>query len=164
VSEFSVILTGGEARVPASWTEPVFTCRITGPAGWLDLDDHEHYIVAGDSFQAAQQTWRRQQITSPYVAGKFTTHAVPDTVQEQVNVWVLGINQGELQDNLAQLIDTFSQPEYDLVWSADQAAYTWHCEMADYSIDYSNTLLFARQLSFKAQIPRSPVVGMGPLS
>jgi hypothetical protein len=162
-ASIDVTRTGGGASIPTTWKEPLFTCHMTIPGGLMNLDDHEKYIVAGDSFTAQTMTWRRQQVQSPYVAGKFTTHAVPDMVTEQLNIWVLGDNQMHLQRNLADLIDAFSQVYYQITWSVDIQSYTWNCEMADYSIDFTNTLTFSRHLSFKANIPRLPAIIMGTL-
>jgi hypothetical protein len=162
-SGVSVVRSGGGAVVPQRYEEPPFTCKISVAGGWLSLEDHDHYYIAADSFQAAQMTWRRQTVQGPYVAGRFVTHAVPDTVTETLNVRVLGESQLQLQSNLADLIDAFSQMSYELVWSVEIMAYTWVCEMADYAIDFTNSLLFARNLSARFSIPRNPVIGMGSL-
>jgi hypothetical protein len=160
-SQIGVIATGGAARIPSKWKEADFTCRITGPDGWLNLDDHENYIVGSDSFAASAMQWRRNQVTSPYVAGKFTVGAVADQVTENVTVYVLGESQAELQINLANLIDAVSQVAFELSWTADNTSYTWSCDSADYTIDFINANLFARQLAVKLQIPRNPVIVMG---
>lgn len=159
-SKVSIVGSGGDSHIPQKWKEADFHCRMTGPDGWINLDDHENYIIASDSFASSATTWRRNQVTSPYVAGKFTASAIPDQVTENVNVYVLGESQTDLQINLANLIDAVSQPAFELQWSADNAVYIWECDCADYTIDFVNTNLYARQLSVKLQIPRNPTITM----
>ena len=160
-SAVSVIVSGGDALPAQDYSDAQFSCKITGPNGWINLDDHEHYIVAADSFASSATTWRRNQITGPYTAGKFTVSAVPDQVTENVNVYVMGGSQVELQRNLADLIDAVSQPYYQLVWTMDDASYAWDCDIADYSVEYSTATLFARKITVKLQIPRQPLLTMG---
>jgi hypothetical protein len=160
-STVSVITSGGDAIPTQDYRDARFACRITGSQGWINLDDHERYIVTADSFANSQTTWRRTQVQGPYVAGKFTVSAVPDQVTENVGVYVLGVSQADLQQNLADLIDAVSQPYFQLLWSMDEASYTWDCDTADYSIEYTTATLFARQLTVKLQIPRNPLVTMG---
>ena len=109
---------------------------MTIPGGrWLNLDDHEKYIVAAESFATSAVVWRRTQVQGPDVAGKFTVHAVPDQVTEQVGVYVLGSSQRDLQENLATLIDAVSQPSFQFLWSMDESSYAWDWRRtADYSI------------------------------
>lgn len=159
-SKVSIIGSSGGSSVPTVSKDTDFHCRMTGPDGWINLDDHENYIIASDSFAGSAMVWRRNQVTSPYVAGKFTASAIPDQVTESVNVYVLGESQTELQINLANLIDAVSQPAFELQWSADNATYIWECDCADYTIDFVNTNLYARQLSVKLQIPRNPTITM----
>lgn len=159
-SRVGIIGSGGDSRIPSTWREAEFHTRITGPNGWINLDDHQNYIVASDSFGSSATTWRRNQVTGPYVAGKFTVSAVPDQVTENVSVYVLGESQTELQLNLANLIDAASQPAFELQWSVDNAVYVWQCDCADYTIDFVNANLFARQLLVKLSIPRNPMIGM----
>lgn len=160
----SITTTGGGSRVPSQWKEADFTCRVTDPNGqWLNLDDHERYRVASESFASSATQWRRNQVQGPYTAGKFTTYAVPDQVTETFTVYVLGDSQTELQRNLADLIDTFSQPAFQLVWSVDESSYAWDCEAADYTIDFTNVNMFARNLTVKFQVLRQPAITMGSL-
>jgi hypothetical protein len=160
-SKVGIIGSGGDSSVPQQWKEADFHCRITGPYGWINLDDHQNYIVAAESFAASATTWRRTQVTGPYVAGKFTVSAVPDQVTENVTIYVLGESQTEMQINLANLIDAVSQPAFELQWSADNAVYIWQCDCADYTVDFVAANLYARHLAVKLQIPRNPVLGMG---
>ena len=164
VNGVGVVRSGGHAIVPQDWKEPPFTCWATGPTGWFNLDDHDRYYVGSDSFQSATMTWRRQTVQGPYVAGRYVTHAVPDTVTENLTIRVMGESQLQLQKNLADLIDTFSQISYNIVWSVDLMSYTWHCEMADYSIAYTNAELFARNVPVKFNVPRLPMIEMGSLA
>src|SRR5262249_54628021 len=97
----SVITSGGGATLPPDWKEPQITARVTTQHGdWLNIDDHEHYILAADSFAQSSTQMRRIQVQGPYVAGKFTVYSVPDEVTETVSVYVLGQTQTELQLNL----------------------------------------------------------------
>lgn len=163
-SSVAVVTTGGSAKVPTNWGEEPFACRITGPNNnWINLDDHENYITAADSFGSSATQQRRSQVTGPYVAGKFTTYAVPDQVTENVTIYVLGDSQTVLQANLANLIDAVNQLYFQLVWSVGETSYTWDCDCADYTIDFVNTSMFARQLSVKLSIPRNPVITMGSI-
>lgn len=160
-----VTLSAAGAYIPAKWTEAAFTCRVTTQHGtWLNLDDHERYIVAADSFGDTTTQMRRQNIQSPYVAGQFTVSAIPDQVQQGISVYVLGASQSELQINLKDLIDAFTQPAFQLVWSLDEASFTWDCEAADYTISFTNTGFFARTVNVKFQVPRHPQTMIGSLT
>jgi hypothetical protein len=160
-TQVEVTRSGGGAKVVQEWKEADFHCRITVSGSWLNLDDHENYIVEASSFAGSATTWRRNQVQSPYVAGKFTVSAVPDQVTENVAVYVLGDSQTDLMINLANLIDAISQPAFELQWSADNAVYIWQCDPADYTIDFINTNLYARKMLVKLQIQRSPLIGFG---
>ena len=160
-STAAIVISGGDAVPRMGDGTGIFACRMSYQGGWLYLDDLERYIVAADSFANSATTWRRVQVTGPYVAGKFTVSAVPDQVTEQVSLYVLGSSQSDLQSNLARLIDAVSQPYFQFVWSMDQASYIWDCDSADYSIQSTTATMFARQITVKLSIPRHPLLTRG---
>jgi hypothetical protein len=157
----AVVISGGDAAPARTEGDFVFACRMTGPQGWINLDDHERYIVGAESFATSATTWRRVQVQGPYVAGKFTVSAVPDQVTENVTVYVLGSSQSDLQANLAALIDAVSQPYFQFVFSIDETSYIWDCDCADYTVAYTTATLNARQITVKLQILRHPLLTMG---
>lgn len=122
----------------------------------LNLNDHVNYYVSSQVF-GAQVSFRRQTVQSPWIEGQFTVGAVRDVVQDKFAVEVMGPDQVTLQNNLQTLIAAFTQDYYDLTLQMDTAVYTYACEQADYTLDWTNTRFIAQQVLVTFAIRRSPV-------
>lgn len=121
----------------------------------LNINDHVNYQL-GDQILGGSQTWNRQSVKSPYVDGETLVNRTRAQVQEQFQVQVFGGTQTEMQQNIAALIAAFTQFTYQLSVQIDDATYTYQCDTADYTVDWTNFRMMAHKALVKFQIPRSP--------
>lgn len=135
-----------------------FSVQVEVPQGWLDLNDGLVYRVAADSFDSANQQFRRQQVISPFVGGKFTVNSVPDQVEETLAVWVNGVESIDLQDNIDNLINAMTQFHYQVRIDIDANRRVWNCEQADYTIGYSQVGMHNRVVKASFNLLRQPTV------
>lgn len=126
----------------------------------LDINDHVNYQV-GDQILGGNQTWNRQTVKSPYVDGEIMVNRTRGQVQEQFAVQVFGDTQVAMQQNIATLIDAFSQFTYQLSIEMENATYTYQCDTSDYTVDWTNTRMMAKKALVKLQFPRSPKLVSG---
>ena len=132
---------------------------------WLSLNDNSIYKVAADSIGGQSITWRKTEVTSPYVEGKFLVHAVKDMASANLTVWVTGYpfnahatGQNQLQNNIDALIAPFEQMSYQVRYSFGNSQITWDCQTADYSVEMSREYVHAMMVPVKFTIPRFPTV------
>jgi len=136
-----------------------FDVSIEVPQGWMSLNDGVIYRIHGESFaDGGAQQYRRQRITSPYVAGQFTVNAVQDIMEENITVYCFGYDFIDLQDNIDNLLLAFSQYSYQLRIDTDSNRRIWNCDLADYSVSYERTLQHNRISTVRLTIPRQPTV------
>lgn len=131
----------------------------------LDLNDHVNFYVSSDSILSGTIQFRRNTITSPYVASAFQVNAVPDIVQDVFAVEVMngGFGTTGLQNNYATLIQAFTfQYNFNLsfIWSSG-AIYTYSCQQSDYTTDWTQGRAQAQQLQVRFTLYRSPVAVNG---
>jgi hypothetical protein len=126
----------------------------------LDLNDHVNYQVANEIL-GGTQTWNRQSVRSPYVDGEYTVNAARSRPEERFAVQVFGEDQLTLQENIAMLIDAVSQFRFQLRLEMNEAVYIWQCETADYTLDFNQSRMMARQALVSLMIPRSPKLVRG---
>lgn len=134
----------------------------------LNINDHVNFILSSSSIFSGTVSWRRNQAQSPFVEGQVLVSAVRDLVQDQIAIEVMAGKTGSvsaghsgLQANLKTLIDAFSQYNYNLSVQWDTIPYTYACQPADYTIDWTGGRAQAQQLQVKFNIFRSPVAVQG---
>jgi hypothetical protein len=136
-----------------------FTCAISTPSGgWLDLNDTINYRVTAESFNSYSQSWRRTEVTSPWIAGKYLVHAVPDAVEEGVSVYVMGTSQTQMRGSIDYLIACATQLSYQVRYELDEVRVTWDCLAADFSVEMSRELLNNAMATVKLSVTRQPQV------
>ena len=136
-----------------------FDVSVEVPQGWLSINDGVIYRVHAESFASGGATqFRRQRVQSPFVAGQFTVNAVEDIVEENVTVYVTGYDYVDLQDNVDNLIEAFSQFSYQMRVDTDSSRKIWNCDQADYSVSYDQVGLHNRLLIARFTVPRQPTV------
>lgn len=127
----------------------------------LEINDGTTYIVT-DRVNPGAVSWRREQVTSPYVDGAVTVSRAKEIVEGQIVVDVLGATQGAVQNSIATLIDAFTQDQFELTFSMDGTIYKWQCEAADYIVNWDRVRFINRKVSVGFQFPRQPVPLTGP--
>jgi hypothetical protein len=136
-----------------------FTCAITTPSGgWLNLNDTINYRMTADSFSTYSQSWRRTEVTSPWIAGKYLVHAVPDAVEEAVSVYVMGSSQIQMRSGIDYLIACATQLSYQIRYELDEIRITWDCLASDFSVETSRELLNNAMSVVKLSVTRQPQV------
>lgn len=123
---------------------------------WLDLNDLINYRVAASSFDTYAQSWRRVMVNSPYMEGSYQVHAVPENVNETVDIYVYGETFIAANANLELLLEAFRQPSYQIARSLEGADQTWTCLTADYSVKTSNVYVNNKLILVSFSIPRLP--------
>lgn len=143
-----------------------FTMSVEKEDGtWLDINDGNIYRVAAESIGVTNTAWRKTEVISPYVEGKFLVHAVKDMVGSNLTVWVTGYpqnthaaGQNQLQVNIENLVSQFEQMSYQIKYTMGDTQIVWDCQTADYSIDYAHAYVHAMMVPVKFIVPRFPTV------
>lgn len=130
--------------------------KIETPSGWLDLNDGVGYSFEGTSFADRQVTWRRQEVTSPFVEGTYIVGAVRENITEAVSVWVRGETFSELDARVEALIGALGQMTYRFMLRLEDSAHYWTCWPADYTVSGQREYLHSRLVLVKATMPRLP--------
>lgn len=139
--------------------ELLVKARVTTASGWLDLMSGP-YRLTGDALVEQGYTWRRSDVSNPFVDGTWTVSAVRENVVENLDVWVRCDTTGELAVAVRELQDAFSQLNYGLEVTFDNVTYYYRCYLADITIRAPRELRFSRMAQVNASIPRHPTYEM----
>lgn len=123
---------------------------------WLDLNDLVNYRVASSSFDTYAQSWRRIMVNSPYMEGSYQVHAVPENVNETVDIYVYGATFADANANLELLLEAFRQSTYKVARAIEGADQAWTCLTADYSVKTTNVFANSKMILVSFSIPRLP--------
>lgn len=126
------------------------------------LSEAPVYDIMADSFDAGRVTWRRDTVTSPYVAGAYEVGAVKDEVDASLVVRVKGTDHTTLQTHVGALIEAFSQSTYTLTLELDSVEWAWTCKRADYALAYDLPMRRRHIARVVLAFPRSPIPAAGP--
>jgi hypothetical protein len=128
----------------------------------LDINDHVAYRCAAQLL-GGQVTWRRNQVTSPWVDGAVTVSRAREMVTEQLGVEVFGADATELEAHVTTLIQAFQQSSFTLTVTVESLAHGYACEAADinYAQFWNGPRLVARQAQLVFSVPRQPVPTAG---
>ncbi len=99
--------------------------------GDLEINDHIKYYVA--EFGDQSITWRRQQVSSPWVDGTVTSQRSKENVTRSMTIEVLGDNWADTLSNAKDLIDAVSQDTFVLTSDMNSEIVSYICEASDYS-------------------------------
>ena len=128
----------------------------------LDINDRVKYYLS-EAVDSGSVAWRREQVESPYVESKITIGRVRDIVEQKIGIQVLGATQTTIATNIAALVAAFTQDTFTLTIQLDSQTYTWACEAADYTMDWSRERLHAHQVLMAFGFLRHPIPVGGPL-
>jgi hypothetical protein len=132
------------------------TCFVEVAEGWLDINDGHLFVLHADTRQTWTQTLRRQQTSSPFVAGTFTVNETPEDVMEQVSVIVTGDTHHDMETAKDRLIEALQASAYRMVFGVEDTVEVWRAKAADVTVSSSQPLMFARKCIVAAQVPRHP--------
>lgn len=134
----------------------VVGCRVTTGGGWLDLMSGP-YRLSADAFTEQGVTWRRSDVSSPFVEGTWTVNAVRENVTEQLDVWVRCSSTGDLAVAVEELLGALAQLNFGLELTFDDVRSFYQCYVADVTVKSPRELRFSRMAQVSAQVPRHPV-------
>lgn len=133
----------------------IYKARITTPGGWLDLMA-DPYRLAADSFVDETLTWRKQEVTNPFVDGTWVVNATKENITSVVDVFVRTDSTLETAMAVKALRDVFSQVNYGIEFLIDDVVYFYRCYVADYSVKTPREFRFSTMAQFTAQVPHDP--------
>ena len=132
--------------------------RISSPYGWLYLGDGTQYRIGAASFADQAVTFRRSEVSSPYVEGTFVVNALRENVVETLEVYVEGTEELSLTMATRALGAVLCQVNYTVQVQLRRDVFTWSAYAADHTVSTRRELLHARVAQVTAQIPRDPSV------
>lgn len=106
---------------------------------WLSLSNlvvapSAGYYIQRDGFGPGEMSFRRNQVESPYVAGKYQTHAVKDQQTTTLKIRVTGTSQSVLYTRMTDLAKAMEQFSFTLRLYINGVLFQYECDAADYSV------------------------------
>jgi hypothetical protein len=132
--------------------------RISTPYGWLYLGTGTQYRLGAESFGDRQTSFRRSEVSSPYVEGTFIINALRENVTETLDVIVEDREGLRLADAVAALTSALCQVRYTMQVQVRRDVWTWNAYAADHSVQTKREFVHARLAQVRAEIPRDPNV------
>lgn len=118
------------------------------------------YYIQRDGFGPGEVTFRKNEAESPYVAGKYLTHAVKDQQTSTLKVRVLGTSQSVLYTRMEALAEAVEQFSFTLTLTINGTLFQYECDASDYSVGDSGSVqdLWLRSDTqiMTIQIPHKP--------
>lgn len=127
----------------------------------LEINDGP-YLIAANGLQPGDISYRREQVTSPYVHGDFTTHRALESPNAQIIVNTTADHHGELQQHVHELIRAFIQDEFVITLEMNNSIWKWRGEAADYAVGFSQPRQHALNVPVGFRFPRYPLPLDGP--
>ena len=136
-----------------------FAVEISYAGTWINLNDGERYKISAENTRSqTNKTWRKIVATSPVFGGDYLVHAVPNMITEQVGVWVYGIDQTDMNDNVWFLNELFEQFDFRLRWTTNEYREYWRCQLAEASSSRGHVWTHSQMAQCNFQVPRYPDV------
>lgn len=140
-------------------TDVALSCLVTrGLLGQddLEINDFERYYL-GPELLGGQVTWNKKKVGSDYLDGEVTVSMVRGMVTEKLTVEVLADDAQEMSDNLAELIEAFSQLSYRMQFTMNgDLVLVYQCEPSSYTIPWSGPRVVAGQMQVQFNFDRQP--------
>lgn len=134
---------------------------LSPPLNSLELNDDPYTI--GAEMDIGKVTQRRITAESPFVDGEFLTQVTKGQSQGTLQVWVSGSTILQVRANIESLVTAFSQFEYTITTTTDNAVWSYRCEPADYAVGFENVYLSAKYVPVALSFYRYPVPVQGPI-
>ena len=129
--------------------------RVSTAVDWLELNTGL-YRVHGESFAESAETWRKDEVSNPFVEGSWTVNALRENVTETLNVWVKGDGLTSTLQAVETLRGAFRQRNYLLEATFNNLRYTYNCYVADSIVSATRELRHAGMAQVNFQVPRHP--------
>jgi hypothetical protein len=125
---------------------------------WLDVNDGTNYKIGKGSFEESSTTFRRDEVTNPFVEGKFTVNALRENVSEKLSIHVFGVDSITVKNNVTALINAVKANNFLIESSVGNAKQIWLCFASDYSVNTQLEYLHARRALVNISVTRYPTV------
>lgn len=155
---FKLSTAGAKERIKPEPGLSSYSMEIELGGSWLDLNDGLNYKVGALTMQQSQISWRKISVDSPVVEGSYIAHAVKAMITEQVQIWVYGGDQVQVQENRQQVEDLFSRLDYRVRFSFDSYREYWRCQTAEWSMERSQVMAHNQMTMLTFSVPRFPTV------
>lgn len=147
--------------IPHGFEEPkgiqYLAVEVSWGSTWVNINDGERYVINADvTRQQTSRSWRKVTSQSPVLAGNYLVHAVPEMVSEDIGVWVYGIDQTDVADNLFTLQELFEQFDFRVRWTTNEYRETWRCQLAEVSTARGHVYTHNMMAAAQFRIPRYP--------
>jgi hypothetical protein len=127
----------------------------------LELNDGP-YLVAKEGLNPGEISYSREQVSSPYIHGQYTTYRTKESPNAQIVINVSSGDHTSLKSDLGTLIDAFSQEVFTLTLVMNGAQWQWQGEAANYSVGFVSERMHALNVPAGFQFPRHPIPKQGP--
>jgi hypothetical protein len=131
------------------------TCRLTTPGGWLVVSEGL-YRLSATAFGEQSTTFRRSDVSNPFVEGSWTVNATRENVTETLDVYVRADTAPDVQRAVSSLLATLRQINFGMEVTFDGVQTFYQCYCADVSVKTPREFRFSRMAQVSAQIPRHP--------
>ena len=131
-------------------------CLVQTPQGWISLNDGEICRLTSNSFDRTVIAMRREEVTAPYVEGKFVTNSVRDNVIENLEVRVSATDNHDISFYIDALIAAFQQLYYSMYVEIDGRCEMWDCSSSDVNVSNQHVFRHARLAVVNVEISRQP--------
>lgn len=135
-----------------------FMVEISWGSRWISLTDHVRFYMSSEDYGDKAQTLRRVNAQSPYYEGSYLVHAVRENVTETLSIYILGVSQNDVTENMLLLEELVSQPSFRIRITHQDHVETWKCQQADYSIQRGHLMLHNTRAMMRLNVPRLPSV------
>jgi hypothetical protein len=134
----------GSVNLPYSDEPMDIDVEVSYAGFWHSVNDHVNFRTAPEGFGTVEQTWRRREVNSDYFQGSYSTGQVRDNTKRSLSIYVRGQTIAQMVEAQQNLIDWFTQDEYNVRFRTEDLMETLVCECADYRIDMGHVLLHNR--------------------
>jgi hypothetical protein len=136
-----------------------YSLEVSYGAQWINLNDHERFVIHADTTPNRAKTYRQVKATSQVVEGDVLLHSVQDMVVETVKVLVYGQDHVDMEDNLLLVETLFEQFKFEVRQTKNEYREIWLCQAATtMTIETGQVYLHNQMAVIAAQIPRYPTV------
>lgn len=122
------------------------------------LNSPPAYQLEAATIEEAGTTWRKQEVSNPWVEGSYVVSAVRENIVTPVNVWVRGSTTSELQQRVLTLTTAVGKPRWTLAWALEGLGWTWTCQTSEYTIRTQREFIIAKIALVRIQVVRLPSV------
>jgi len=125
---------------------------------WLNVNDGSSYKIAKGSFENSATTFRKDEVTNPFVEGKYVVNALRENVTEALNIYVLGTDNITVRNRIQTLVDAIRVNQFLIKVTLGNAQQIWQCFAADFTINTQLEFLHSRRATVNMTVTRNPTV------